>query len=603
VAVTRRAFMAGLGVVGAGGLSQNGAGSLLSNPRGRHLILLHTNDIHGHVLVWQGWEGTLKGRAIGGLDRLASAIKSVRSSAPDRVLLLDAGDLWSDTMIAALTRGEALVDLVNHLRYDALTVGNHEPDYGGEVMAERIKQAHFPVVAANLLRTSSGKLLTKPYVVRDVAGVRVGILGLAYQKTPWTTAPKNVEDLTFLDPVGAVRDHLPKMQQEGAQISIVLSHLGLHGDQHLATQTKGVDVIVGGHSHNRIAEPIRVGKTLIVQAGAHGSDLGRLDLTVQDGRITSHHYTLTLLDHAAVPTDPETAKLVEHLIQPHRQTMNERIGTAAEWLVRAQTIAGGKPRKRDEQSPIDLLFADILRAVTGADIALLPGVGYGVAIAPGAITAAALRQLLPHDGKIVTMELRGSAVREILEQSLENVHTEDPAEKVGGMIQVSGLRFTYDAGRKQGDRILELHLDNAPFEPEASYLIATNAMMAQGGHRYHTLTQGENQRKHGAQFETTRDWIRAQSPGIFQLRIDSVQAVNFLRRQLRATGLRAVFTVPEVVGETERTGIGIRADVDDAGYLAARKTIRLCSNRPLRQGGKPGSVVSCRIRITHRLGR
>lgn len=475
------------------------------------MILLHTNDIHGHLLAWQGWEGELKGRMIGGLDRLASAVESVRASALDQVLLLDAGDLWGDTMIANLTRGEALLEVFNHLRYDALTIGNHEPDYGSQIMAQRIQQARFPVVAANLVRKSSGELFTKPYVVRDVAGVKVGILGLAYPKTPWTTAPGNIEDLVFQDPVAAVRRYLPRMQQEGAQISVVLSHLGLHGDRHLAAETEGIDVIVGGHSHNRIRDPLRVGTTLIVQAGAHGSDLGRLDLTVEGSRIAAHRHTLTPLDHASIPADPEAAQFVEKLVQPHREEMNRRIGTAAEWLVRAQTIAGGEPRKRSEQSPVDLLFADILREVTGADIALLPGVGYGVAIPPGAITAAALRQLLPHDGKIVTMELSGSAIREILEQSLENVYTDDPARKVGGMIQVSGLRFTY-AGRKRGDRILELHLDGKPYEPGARYLVATNGMMARGGHNYQAFTQGENQSKHGSQYETVRDWIQAHSP-------------------------------------------------------------------------------------------
>ncbi len=139
------------------------------------MILLHTNDIHGHLLAWQGWEGEFQGRMIGGLDRLAAAIASVRASAPDQVLLLDAGDLWGDTMIANLTRGEALLEVFNHLRYDALTVGNHEPDYGSQVMAQRIQQARFPVVAANLVRKSSGELFTKPYVVRDDPGLRPAI--------------------------------------------------------------------------------------------------------------------------------------------------------------------------------------------------------------------------------------------------------------------------------------------------------------------------------------------------------------------------------------------------------------------------------------------
>lgn len=385
----------------------------------RKIVILHTNDLHGHLVAWKGWEGELKGKTVGGLDRLAGAIAQFRKEHGEAVLLLNAGDLIGDTMIAHLTEGRAMIEALNHLGYDALAVGNHEPDFNMQNLRQRSKEAKFPLLAANLVG-EDGKLFTTPYVVKKVNGVTVGVLGLAYPKTDRTTAKKNVETVTFQDPVPNVKKFLPKMREDGAKVIVVLSHLGLSGDRKLAQAVDGIDVIVGGHSHNRMTEAERVGTTLIVQAGAHGSDLGRLDLTITKGKITGHRRTLILLDHDQVPSDPSAAKLVEQLLKPHRKALDEVIGKASGWLVRAQTLAGQEARKRDEESPIASLFADTLRAETKADIALLPGVGYGVAIPPGPVTAAQFRQMVPHEGKVVTMRLTGKQVVEVLEQAVEN---------------------------------------------------------------------------------------------------------------------------------------------------------------------------------------
>jgi len=384
-------------------------------PNVRTIVILHTNDIHGHLTAWTGWEGELKGKTVGGLGRLAGAVAQVRKDHEATILLLDAGDLIGDTMLADLTEGKALIEALNHLRYDALAVGNHEPDFSIDALRQRAKEAKFPLLAANLVTTGDGSLIAEPFSVRKVNGVTVGVLGLAYPKTERTTAKKNVDTVAFQDPAATVKRFLPKMRDEGVEVIVLLSHLGLSGDKKLAGAVDGIDVIVGGHSHNRMTEAERVGNTLIVQAGAHGSDLGRLDLTIENGKLICHRRSLILLDHATIPADPDAEKLLDRLTQPHRRTLDELVGKAGGWLVRAQTLAGQEARKRHEESPIDSLFADILCAETKADIALLPGVGYGVAIPPGPVTAAQLRQMVPHEGNVVTMRLTGAQVVDVLE--------------------------------------------------------------------------------------------------------------------------------------------------------------------------------------------
>lgn len=475
------------------------------------VTILHTNDIHGHLTPWQGWEGDLKGKTIGGLGRLAGAVARHRKAAGDgNVLLLDAGDLLGDSMIADLTEGKAMVEALNHLGYDALAVGNHEPDFGTAVLRQRMRDATFSVIAANLIERKESNLFAKPYLVKKAGRVSVGILGLAYPKTAWTTAAKNVAEVEFQDPVPAVKHYLPKMREEGAELVVVLSHLGLGGDKLLAMAVEGIDVIVGGHSHNRMSRAEKVGSTLIVQAGAHGSDLGRLELTVERGKVIGHKCTLTLLDHEMVEADDAAERLLKGLLEPHRKAMDEVVGKAGGWLVRAQTLAGQEARKRDEESPIDSLFADILREQTKADVALLPGVGYGVAIPPGSITAAQLRQMVPHEGKVVTMRLSSTQIIDVLEQAVENTFTDDPAVKVGGMIQVSGIRFRYDPMMAKGHRVWSIERTEGQWRPMGEYTVATNTMMAGGGHNYRTLTKGEKRAEHDSQYETIRRWIAKQ---------------------------------------------------------------------------------------------
>jgi 2',3'-cyclic-nucleotide 2'-phosphodiesterase (5'-nucleotidase family) len=373
-------------------------------------------------------------------------------------------------------------------------------------------EASFPTVACNLTEKPSGKLFTRPYVIKEVAGVKVGVLGLAYPKTARTTAPKNVAAVEFHPPRPAVEEYLPKVRADGAEVVVALSHLGLGADLRLARDVAGIDVIVGGHSHNRMAEATQVGDTLVVQAGAHGSDLGRLDLTVAGGKVTGHRRVLIPLTHDTVPTDPAAEAFLARLLDPHRPALDEVVGTAAGWLVRADTLGGQVARKRAAESPADSLFADILRAATEADVCVLPGVGYGVAIPPGPVTAAQLRQLAPHDGKVVSMRLPGRKVLDVLEQAVENTFTDDPSVKVGGMIQVSGLRFTYDPDRPKGERVRRVELTGGTWDAGAEYTVATNGMLAAGGHNYATLKEGTARKEHAGQYETIRHWFGRHSP-------------------------------------------------------------------------------------------
>ena len=204
------------------------------------------------------------------------------------------------------------------------------------------------------------------------------------------------------------------------------------------------------------------------------------------------------MPHAILTWTPEIARKIE---QYNKGPAEAEIAIAESPIVRAQTLAGSEPRRRDQESPADSLFADILREHARAEIAFLPGVGYGVAIPAGRIRKSALRNLIPHDSKLTTMILTGTDIKDILEQSVENVLTEDTEKKVGGMIQVSGLRFTYTQDEKFGSRVQAVLVGGKPLSLRQRYRIATNSMLADGGHRYRAFTRGADRRELDSQYD------------------------------------------------------------------------------------------------------
>jgi 2',3'-cyclic-nucleotide 2'-phosphodiesterase (5'-nucleotidase family) len=295
------------------------------------------------------------------------------------------------------------------------------------------------------------------------------------------------------------------LRREGAELLVLLSHLGLSADRKLAEPVPEIDVIVGGHSHNRMKQLLRVGQTIIVQSGAHLSDLGRLDIEIEDGKVISARSELIALDNALLPSTPEIASKIE---QYNKGAADAEIAVAETPIVRAQTLAGSDPRKRDQESHADSLFADIVREHARVEIAFLPGVGYGVAIPAGLVRKSALRNLVPHDSRLTTMTLTGTDIKDILEQSVENVLTEDPEKKVGGIIQVSGLSFTYRSDQKIGSRVQTVLVDGKPLNPQQQYQVATNSMLAAGSHDYRSFTRGADRHELAQQYDVIEGAFR-----------------------------------------------------------------------------------------------
>ena len=266
-----------------------------------------------------------------------------------------------------------------------------------------------------------------------------------------------------------------------ADVVVVLSHQGSKVDRELARAMPDIDVIVGAHSHDAIFPPERVGSVWMVQALSDGAALGELTLTLGPDRrvadVTGCVHTLWTDEY---PADAAVTQLTERLREPHRAALEAPVATAAERIGR---------RYRSE-SPFDALAGEILREHTGADIAFLPGVGYGVSLEAGLVTREALTALLPHPAKVATVVLTGLQVQEVLEQSATNQKPDDPMDGVGGLVQTSGLRWTIDLARPAGQRIRDVRVGNALIDPGRGYRIVTHEGMLKGLHRYCSFAAG-----------------------------------------------------------------------------------------------------------------
>jgi 5'-nucleotidase len=455
------------------------------------IIILHTNDFHGAVEPEEGRGASEEG----GLVNMVSLIDQLRAEHPGRTLLLDAGDTFQGTYVSNSTQGELVMAAMNVAGYDAWTLGNHEFDWGQETLKARLTQAEFPALAANILDATSGEPWdeVQPYTISEVGRIKVGILGLTYPDTPVINRPENVAGLHFLRAEETVLRYLPELHEQ-ADLIVVLSHLGYDGDLALAKAVEGIDLIVGGHSHMYLERPRQVGGTLVVQAGAKGQVVGRLELAVDiaTGQVvdfTSRKALVPVTDDVAA-VNQDVQALVDAALAEAAETMDQPIGESAIAL---------QPQSSGEFALGNLVVDAMLDAELdgqSADIAMHNNGGIRAALTKGPVSFGQLYAVLPFDNQLMAMDLTGEQVLRILEHSVSS----SP-----GKMQVAGMTFQFDTSRPVGDRILEATVGGESLEPARLYRVVTIDYLASGGDGQETFLEGIN-----PAYGDTEVWVVAQ---------------------------------------------------------------------------------------------
>jgi len=409
---------------------------------------------------------------MGGYAHLAALVARVRAERPGQVLLLDGGDTLQGSATALWTRGEDMVRAMNQLGVDVFTP-HWEFTYGiervRELFGDRETRGRFTgdFVCHNCRELNWDEAVFRPYTVREVGGARVGVIGQGFPYVPISHPRRFVPGLTFgIQEAQAARLVEELRRDAKADVVVLLSHNGLSADLKMARRVPGIDVVLGGHTHDALPEPVRVGRTLVVNSGAHGKFLSRLDLDVAGGAVRGWRYKLLPVLSSILPEDPAMAALIREIRAPYEARLAESLAVSESLLYRRGPFNG----------PFDELLLDALMRRLDAPIALSPGFRWGVTVVPG--QAITLEEVYAHTGltypNTLVRELTGAELHGILEDVADNFLNPDPYYRQGGdMVRVGGLSYSIRPARTRGRRIGDLRVGSARLDPARRYKVAS----------------------------------------------------------------------------------------------------------------------------------
>lgn len=472
-----------------------------TDPSGdRRVSIAYVADIHAQIepkpeLFWaDGKEDYV--RDAGGLSRIATVFNELRAQRPEEMVFIDGGDTIQGSGPAAWTEGKVVVEPMNAIGLDVAIPGNWSVAYGAAAWKTRSAEFNYKMVAANMA-DDAGNQLHDPYVIREINGVRMGIIGFTEPAIPTRQPPFMSEGLGFqgAEVLQPLIDEL--RNEKNADLIVVATHIGLPKAVSLAESLVGVDIMLSSDTHERTYDPIIRGDTWIVEPGAFGSFVGLLDIHVNaDNEITDRSWRLIELRPELFPEDPEVKKIVDQALAPHRERMNRVIGHTNVWLARYAVL----------NTSIDNVITDAIRSKTGADIALSNGFRFAPATAPGAITEADLWTWLPVNLQLKTGQASGAQLLEYWENEFENVFSSDPERLFGGWLpRISGLKVEFNRDAAPGERLRQLIFDGAPIDPDQSFSITAGHRPGAPEHMIHRVPKCEMIRKVE---QTTHDAVR-----------------------------------------------------------------------------------------------
>ena len=454
------------------------------------VTILHTNDMHGRFVA--------SNTAIG-IDTIAA----IYAATPNAVLV-DAGDTFHGMPFVNFGEGYNALTLMNMAGYRIMTPGNHDFNFGVNRLQELAAMADFTVLAANIHRGNT--LVFDPYYIIEVDGVTIGFFGLAYPYTPVVTHPDHVAGLTFGDPVEAASQTAAALREQ-VDVIVAVAHLGVDGSAYslqVAQAVPEIDIIIDGHSHTHLENGQLVNGVLIAQAGAHAQFLGRIDIVVEDGEVTSINASTITQEYALENYEPLAE--ITAAIETMNAELDELLGAVVGYT--PVTFYGDSPEHRatlrSQEVPIGNLISDSMRWATGAELALLNSGGIRYHIHAGEITKNDIIEVLPFFNYAVVVEITAAQLWEALENGVSNM----PGN--GRFPQVSGFSFTFDEYAEEGSRVLSVTVDGeelSPTDTNTTFSLAINDFKAVGGDGYTVFTDLPRLGEFGTQDQILIDYM------------------------------------------------------------------------------------------------
>jgi 2',3'-cyclic-nucleotide 2'-phosphodiesterase (5'-nucleotidase family) len=483
-----------------------GAATALAADR---IQILHTNDIHGHLDAAGTVQGGGGSFTQGGMVAMAQQIERLRAKAPERTLLVDAGDAWQGTYISNENKGQAVMQIMSLLKYDAQAVGNHDFDWGQDVLRQRTQEAGFPFLCANCVGASGGvpSYLT-PYAVKDLGLVKVAMIGLILPTAASIIKDTSRGDIRFLPLADSVRKYLPEMKQK-ADVLIAITHVGVEplvaeGDRALAVAVPDLDVIVGGHSHTALRAATSVGKTIIVQTGAYAANLGDLELVIDPATkkvLSSPTRSNELIALAGV------AGAKSDLVGKVQAIVDDRKAQGKKYTERVVgRLANALDNPRAECGLGNMIADGILEYGRNqgwkSDVSFYNMGGVRAPLPAGDITYGQLYQVLPFTNVIVNLDLTGKQLRAVFEA----------ASGGAGRLHVGGASFAYHFENPPGQRLLSATVGGAPLDDARLYHVATIDYLFGGGDGHTELKDATNVIYGDIEVDAVSAYMTAHSP-------------------------------------------------------------------------------------------
>jgi sulfur-oxidizing protein SoxB len=415
---------------------------------------------------------------VGGFAHLATLVKNIRAQRPG-ALLMDSGDTWQGSGTALWTRGADMVGAQKLLGVNVMA-----PHWEFTLGADRVKEivekdfkGSVDFVAQNVKTADFGDQVFKPYVIKQVNGVPVAIIGQAFPYTPIANPRHFVPDWTFGIQDDSLQQFVNEARSKGAQVVVVLSHNGMDVDLKMASRVTGVDVIFGGHTHDGVPAAIPIknakGVTLVTNAGSNGKFLGVMDLDVRGGKVRGHKYRLLPVFSNLIEPDRAMSDYIKKVRAPYEAKLNEKLAVTEDVLYRRGNFNG----------TFDQVIVDALMEVKGADLAFSPGFRWGTTLLPG--DPITMERVMDQTGltypATTLNEMTGAQIKEVMEDVCDNLFNPDPYYQQGGdMVRVGGLQYTVNPNGKVGGRISNMTLKGKPVDPNKKYLVAGWASVQEG---------------------------------------------------------------------------------------------------------------------------
>ena len=415
---------------------------------------------------------------VGGFAHMATLVKQLKATRPN-ALLLDGGDTWQGSATSLWTNGQDMVDACKLLGVNMMT-SHWEHTFGAKRVQEIVEKdlkGNMEFLAQNIKTTDFEDMVFKPYAMREMNGVQVAVIGQAFPYTPIANPRYMVPDWTF----GIQDEHMQKMVDEargkGAQVVVVLSHNGMDVDIKMASRVRGIDAILGGHTHDGMPAPFVVknagGQTLVTNAGSNSKFLGVLDFDVRGGKVQGFQYKLLPIFSNLLPADAPMQALIDKVRAPYKDKLDEKLAVTEDLLYRRGNFNGSW----------DQVICDALMQNKGADIAFSPGVRWGTSLLPGdTITFERMMDQMALTYPATTLNtFTGEQIKTILEDVADNIFNPDPYYQQGGdMVRVGGLQYTVTPNAAMGQRINNMTLKGQLIEADKTYKVAGWASVQEG---------------------------------------------------------------------------------------------------------------------------